>query len=145
MDNAQILGSLTLVKRNFSTLLKTCSAVLLTMPLISCGTLSQAGRDSAGAIAHGSQAAGKKLASLAQLSPFDAFRPAGVPVVEVREKDLKKMKTGEERALAYVKSRDRDAVRNSSWFSGPVSFEEVPLPDDLGAEADDILLPPKNF
>ncbi len=115
------------------------------MPLISCGTLSQAGRDSAGAIAKGSQAAGKKLASLAQLSPFDALRPAGVPVVEVREKDLKKMKTGEERALAYVKSRDRDAVRNSSWFSGPVSFEEVPLPDDLGAEADDILLPPKNF
>jgi len=64
--------------------------------------------------------------------------PARVPVVEVREKDLKEMPLGHERALAFEKKRQR----NFWFFTGPVDFREPDLPDsDLGLDAG--LLPPK--
>jgi len=73
-----------------------------------------------------------KLSSLA----MDRFSPAGVQVVEVREKDLKKLPTGKERALAYQNTRKR-----SFWFfNGPVDFKEPTLPEP-GGELDGSLLP----
>ena len=65
--------------------------------------------------------------------------PERIPVVEVREKDLKPLPTGQEQAVAFEKSR-----RNRFWniFSGPVEFEEPQLPNDIGA-LDGELLPPK--
>lgn len=65
--------------------------------------------------------------------------PSRVPVVEVREKDLKEMPLGDERALAYRKQRER-----SFWFfSGPVDFEEPDLPDEGELDLSTGLLPPK--
>jgi len=48
------------------------------------------------------------------------LRPAKVEVVEVREKDLKPLPTGEERALAYQRSNSR--------FFGFFNFREPELP-----------------
>lgn len=66
--------------------------------------------------------------------------PARVKVVEVREKELKKLPTGQERALAFEKSRKR-----GFWgFGGPVDFQEPSLPQ-VGSEMDGSLLPPKDL
>lgn len=70
---------------------------------------------------------------MAELS--NSIRPAGVKVVEVREKDLKKLPTGQEQALAFETKRKR------SWFfGGPVDFKEPTLPASAAA-ADGSLLP----
>ena len=73
-------------------------------------------------------------AKVRQFSIAD-LRPAKVDVVEVREKDLKALPTGEERALAYQRSG-----RRFSWLSGPVDFEEPDLPT-VGLPVDGMLLP----
>jgi hypothetical protein len=88
-----------------------------------------------------------KLSSLAKLpempslvdTPIARLLPAGgLKVVEVREKDLKDMPTGQERATAYRNERKR-----GFWiFGGPVDFEEPMLPED-GSGADGSLLPPR--
>ena len=77
-------------------------------------------------------------------SDFEGPRIAGLfqrraPVVEVREKDLKEMPLGEERALAFERKR------RSFWdiFRGPVDFNEPDLPDDADY-IDGSLLPPKD-
>lgn len=66
------------------------------------------------------------------------FKP-GLPVVEAREEDLRKIPSGHEQALAYQKEQQR---RRGWWiFGGPVDFEEPSLPDSpVNAEAG--LLPP---
>jgi hypothetical protein len=66
------------------------------------------------------------------------FKP-GLPVVEAREEDLRKLPTGHERALAYQQEQQR---RRGWWiFGGAVDFEEPSLPDGpMNAEAG--LLPP---
>ena len=76
-------------------------------------------------------------------SDFEAPKFAGIfkrraKVVDVREKDLKDMPLGEERALAYQRSR------RSFWdiFRGPVDFKEPELPDEADL-IDGSLLPPK--
>jgi phage-related protein len=69
------------------------------------------------------------------------FKP-GLPVVEARESDLKKMPSGHEQALAYQKEQQR---RRGWWiFGGDVDFEEPSLPDlPMNAEAGLLpLLPP---
>jgi hypothetical protein len=65
--------------------------------------------------------------------------PSRIPVVKVREKDLKPLPTGQEQAVAFEKSK-----RNRFWdmFNGPVDFEEPVLPADVGS-LDGDLLPPK--
>jgi hypothetical protein len=65
--------------------------------------------------------------------------PPKIPVVEVREKDLKQVKTGQEQAVAFEKTR-----RNRFWgiFSGPVDFKEPALPSDNGMMEGDLLPPP---
>ena len=79
-----------------------------------------------------------KLSEISDAS-IGKFRPAGVQVVEVREKDLKQLPTGQERALAFENTRKR-----GFWlFSGPVDFKEPTLPQP-GTEMDGSLLPPKS-
>ena len=74
-----------------------------------------------------------KLPSLAGLLPGPR-----VKVVEVREKDLKKLATGHERALAFENNR-----KGGFWFfNGPVDFKEPTLPDP-GSEMDGSVLPPR--
>lgn len=70
-----------------------------------------------------------KIANLFKRRPY---------IAEVREKDLKEMPLGEERALAFQNRR------RSFWdiFRGPVNFDEPELPDD-GSLIDGSLLPPK--
>lgn len=71
--------------------------------------------------------------SLANLLPGP-----GVKIVKVREKDLKELPTGRERALAYQNSR-----KGGFWiFGGSVDFKEPKLPE-AGTESDGSLLPPK--
>jgi hypothetical protein len=60
-----------------------------------------------------------------------------IKVVEVREKDLKEMPTGKEKAVAYRRGN------GGFWiFGGPVDFKEPTLPEP-GAELDGSLLPPR--
>lgn len=80
-----------------------------------------------------------KVSSITENS-LAGILPARVKVVEVREKELKKLPTGQERALAFEKSR-----RRSFWgFGGPVDFQEPTLPQ-AGSEMDGSLLPPKDL
>jgi hypothetical protein len=78
-----------------------------------------------------------KVSELSTMA-VERIKPPGVKVVEVREKDLKPLPTGRERALAYENTRKR-----GFWFfGGPVDFKEPNLPDP-GGEMDGSLLPPK--
>jgi hypothetical protein len=79
-----------------------------------------------------------KMPSLTD-TPIARLLPAGgLKVVEVREKDLKDLPTGQERAIAYRNERKR-----GFWiFGGPVDYEEPTLPED-GSGADGSLLPPR--
>jgi hypothetical protein len=72
-------------------------------------------------------------------TPIARLLPAGgLKVVEVREKDLKDMPTGQERAIAY-----RNERKWGFWnFGGPLDFEEPELPED-GSGIDGSLLPPR--
>lgn len=80
-----------------------------------------------------SKATTTKVAQLAEI-----VHPPGVKVVEVREKDLKPLPSGHERALAFQNTRKR-----SFWFfGGPVDFKEPILPE-AGGEMDGSLLPPR--
>lgn len=69
---------------------------------------------------------------------FSDLRPSGVEVVEVREKELKEMPLGKERALAFDQRRKR-----SFWSFALPNFEEPVLPDVSNDGADGSLLPPK--
>jgi hypothetical protein len=99
--------------------------------LASCAQVNQIKTATVGGISKVTEASKD---SIAKLMPGSR-----VPVVEVREKDLKPLPTGQEQALAFEKSR-----RNRFWnmFSGPVDFEEPVLPADMGS-LDGNLLPPK--
>lgn len=86
-------------------------------------------------IALGSCAGGDGLAHKVRQFSITDLTPSKVDVVEVREKDLKPLPTGEERALAYQRSNRRFA----GWF-GPSNFVEPDLPSD-GAAMEGSLLP----
>jgi len=61
-----------------------------------------------------------------------------VPIVKVREKDLRDLPLGHERALAYERQRE-----TGFWVQGgAVDFEQPKLPEP-GSEMDASLLPPK--
>ncbi len=112
-------------------------ALAASLCLVSCATLSKAGKSSMAMVQKTSAATTAKVAELSELS-LSKIRPAGVKVVEVREKDLKELPTGQERALAFENNRKR-----GFWFfNGPVDFKEPSLPEP-GAEMDGSLLPPK--
>ena len=100
--------------------------------LVSCATVSKIGHGSVALVQKTSAATSNKVSQLA-----DIVRPPGVKVVEVREKDLKPILTGQERALAFQNTRKR-----GFWFfGGPVDFKEPTLPE-AGGEMDASLLPP---
>jgi hypothetical protein len=101
-------------------------AALACLGLVACGTVD--------AVKQTTATAGKKVS---QFSLAD-LRPARVGVVEVREKELKELPTGHERALAFENKR-----RGAFWFfGGPVDFKEPSMPEP-GAELDGSLLPPR--
>jgi hypothetical protein len=68
-----------------------------------------------------------------------ALRRPKVAVVEAREKDLKTMPTGKERALAFDQQRKR-----SFWSFALPNFKEPNLPVISDEEMNDSLLPPKS-
>ncbi len=77
---------------------------------------------------------------LKQFSLSD-LRPSSVDVVEVREKELKEMPLGKERALAFEEKQKR-----SFWsFMSPVDFKEPTLPSVSDEGIDGSLLPPKSL
>ena len=105
----------------------------------SCATVGKLGAGSASLM----EKTGSQVSKLSEMAS-NVVNPAGVKVVEVREKDLKPMQTGQERALAYQSSQNSQTSRRSSFsfFRGPVDFKEPNLPD-IGGEMDGSLLPPK--
>lgn len=104
---------------------KTLRAVLF-LPLLftSCGTMK----------------AVKETASntTQNIADFALMRPK-VAVVEAREKDMKPMPLGKERALAFDQQRKR-----SFWSFALPNFKEPTLPTVTDDQADGSLLPPKS-
>jgi hypothetical protein len=112
-------------------------ALALATGLVSCATITNAGKGSIAFVKNTTTATTTKVAQLSTMA-VDKISPPAVKVVEVREKDLKKLPTGQERALAYENTRKR-----GFWFfGGPVDFKEPSLPEP-GGEMDGSLLPPK--
>ncbi len=72
------------------------------------------------------------------IADFALMRPK-VAVVQAREKDLKPMPLGKERALAFDQQRKR-----SFWSFALPNFKEPTLPSVTGDESDGSLLPPKS-
>lgn len=110
--------------------MKPLCCVLAALSFVSCAQVNQIKTATVGGFTKVSEVSKASVAKL---------MPARIPVVEVREKDLKPLPTGEQQALAFEKSR-----RNRFWnfFNGPVDFEEPTLPDNASA-MDGELLPPK--
>ncbi|RYD18250.1 MAG: hypothetical protein EOP88_23230 [Verrucomicrobiaceae bacterium] len=115
------------------------STAAASLGLVSCSTMSKVGRGSVAFVKNTTTATTSKVSSLSETA-MNKIRPAGVPVVEVREKDLKKMESGHDKALAFENTRKR----NFWFFNGPVDFIEPELPQPaVGDDQVDILLPPK--
>jgi hypothetical protein len=112
------------------------------IPLVSCGTLRDAGRSSVAMVKNSTSATVSKISSipmpkLPDMHLANLLPGSRVKVVDVREKDLKDLPTGKERALAYRNER------SGFWiFGGPVDFKEPTLPEP-GADPDGSLLPPR--
>lgn len=110
------------------------STIAVACGLVSCATVSKIGQGSMALVQKTSQATTAKVAELAEI-----VHPAGVKVVQVREKDLKPLPSGQEQALAFQNTR-----KHGFWFfRGPVDFKEPTLPES-GGDMDVSLLPPKN-
>ncbi len=75
---------------------------------------------------------------VARFSLADLF-PSRVPIVQVREKDLREIPLGRDKALAYQKQ----GAFFPSWFGGPVDFKEPSLPTGALDNPEFGLLPPK--
>jgi hypothetical protein len=110
-----------------------------TLGLVSCGAMSKAGQGSVALVKKTTTATTDKVSSFTELA-VNKIRPSGIKVVEVREKDLEKLPTGHDRAIAFQNTK-----KKSFWlFDGPVDFiePELPMPSP-GDEEVEILLPPK--
>jgi hypothetical protein len=110
--------------------MKSLCCVAAALSFVSCAQVNQIKTATVGGFSKVSEVSKDSIAKL---------MPTRIPVVEVREKDLKPLPTGQEQAVAFEKSR-----RNRFWnmFSGPVDFKEPVLPSDVGV-LDGGLLPPK--
>lgn len=110
--------------------------MLVTVCLMSsCASLRNTGKSSVAMVRH---AASSTVSTISEFSAAHILPGPRVAVVEVREKDLKKLPSGRERALAY-----ENAHRRGFWFfGGPVDFKEPTLPEP-GSELDGSLLPPR--
>ena len=94
--------------------------------LISCGSMSAV-----------KSTAANLTKNVSQFSLSD-LRPAKIDVVEVRQKDLREMPLGKDRALAFDRERKR-----SFWSFLQGGFKEPSLPAVDDSEVDGSLLPPK--
>jgi hypothetical protein len=112
------------------------AALVTALCSASCATVDQMTQGPVAFIQKSSSATTSKISKLSELAA-NTIRPAQVQVVEVREKDLKVLPTGQERALAFQNS----SKRNFWFFNGPVDFQEPTLPE-AGMEMDGSLLPP---
>jgi hypothetical protein len=113
------------------------STVAGAFALASCSTVKQVGQGSLAFVQKTGSATSTKVSKFSEMA-INTIHPPGVKIVEVREKDLKKMQTGHEKALAFENTRKR-----GFWFfNGPVDFTEPTLPQP-GGETDGSLLPPK--
>lgn len=120
------------------------SAAITCAGLASCGAVKSVGKSSMAAVKKVGSATGAGITKVAETAKAPANAIAGlmpgpkVKVVDVREKDLKELPTGKERAIAYERERQR-----LFWvFSAPARFEEPALPEP-GSEMDGSLLPPR--
>lgn len=114
--------------------------MLVCLVLIGCAGNPHAGGKPA-AVAGNAAASPAKHSIFSQLQGFslaNLLPGSGVKIVKVREKDLRELPTGRERALAYQNSR-----KDGFWiFGGSTNFKEPNLPE-LGTEPEGSLLPPK--
>lgn len=111
-------------------ILPICLAPVCLM-LASCGTMNKL-KD-------------KTTAGLTKVSRFSVsdLMPSRIDVVEVRQKDLKELQTGQEKALAFENTRrQRDSGGFWGFLKGPVDFKEPTLPNNAGM-MDGTLLPPR--
>ncbi|GEM_PF-4030740 len=69
------------------------------------------------------------------LNKVTSLWPSRVPIAEVRQKDLKKMPSGADRALAWNRSLNQ-------WVYMPVDYNPPALPEDPTYPIDGGLLPP---
>lgn len=114
-------------------MLKTIAiAILSPLILASCGAVDTV-----------KSTASNATKGISQFSLSD-LRPAKVDIVEVREKDLKEMPLGKERALAFDQERKRSFW---SFAKSPekVNFKEPTLPTIEEGEIDGFLLPPREL
>jgi hypothetical protein len=122
-------------------------ALALILCLPSCATMRNVGEGSVNLVKKSTSATVSTISHLAKapkmpkmpdFSIADLLPDKGPKVVEVREKDLEELPTGQELAKAHERQR-----RNSFWiFGGPVDFKEPTLPE-AGSEMDGSLLPPR--
>ena len=90
--------------------------------LVSCGTSA-------------SNLAGKSLKSLKSIKSATAgLLPSRVPIAEVRTKDLKKMASGADRAIAWDRKLNR-------WVYTAVDYKPATLPNEQTLPVDGGLLP----
>ena len=108
--------------------------IFASLALVSCATLKSAGNSSVAAMKTSASVAMNSVSGL----PLVYRLPGqGPKVVEVREKDLKEMPSGQELAKVHQKRR------SGFWiFGGPIDFEEPTLPQP-GSDLDGSLLPPR--
>ena len=113
------------------------ASLVAALALASCAAVKQAGQGSLAFVQKTTSATTSKVTQLSEMA-VNRINPPAVKIVEVREKDLKKLPTGHEKALAFENTRKR-----GFWFfNGPVDFTEPTLPQP-GGETDGSLLPPK--
>ncbi len=111
---------------------------MIRVSLVSFAIILPLGLGSCGGVGHGKLAASLPSVKGGAFSVGDLF-PSRVKVVKARQKDLKELPLGRERAVAYEKQR-----KLGFWtMSGSAEFVQPALPEP-GAEMDGSLLPPKN-
>jgi hypothetical protein len=115
--------------------------IAVSMVLVSCAGVRNTGNKPAATAQTSSPGKTWKFSPPPKLPDFSlaSLLPGSrVKVVQVRIKDLKKLPTGRERALAFENERKR-----GFWFfGGPVDFKEPTLPEP-GSQLDGSLLPPR--
>jgi len=106
-------------------------------PLVFLVIFLPLGLGACGSLGHGKNPSTAATKKSTWFSVPDLF-PSQVQVVKARQKDLKPLPLGHERALAFDKQRE-----TGFWtFGGPADFVQPALPEP-GAEMDGSLLPPK--
>lgn len=108
------------------------AACLLPLAISSCGTMK--------VVKAAKNKTSEAVSGIADAS-IGRFMGPKIPVVEVREKDLRDLPTGDQRVLAMDAKAKK---KRSFWFfGGPVDFKEPALPESSpGMDTEASLLPP---